>query len=53
MQAIKRNWKTTLLGIATLLMVAAKCYANPSEITNAETVTHLTAAAAMILAKDA
>jgi len=53
MQAVKRNWKTTLMGIATLFTVGVKVWTTPASITSTETVAAIAGGIGMIVAKDA
>lgn len=57
MKNAKRNWKTTILGILTLALLAFNVYKNPSVLSDPVQQAQLGAAAAagigLIVAKDA
>jgi hypothetical protein len=52
MKKAKRNWKTTMLGIASLLLVGTRAWAEPSVLMDPEVQASIAVGVGLIVAKD-
>lgn len=48
----QRSWKTSLLGIATLIGIGAKAWVAPAILTQPEVIAAITAGLGLVFAKD-
>jgi len=48
----RRNWKTTLLGIASLFLVGTRAWADPSSLLDPEVQASIAVGVGLIVAKD-
>lgn len=53
MKTAKRNWKTTLAGIATLALTGVGVWANPRKATDPNVIAAVVGAIGLIAARDA
>lgn len=53
MKKAKRNWKTTLLGIASLFLVGTRAWADPASLLDPEVQASIAVGVGLIVAKDA